>query len=335
MTNTWQLGLFLSFLLVSQAAAEEYDPLTTWDNVRSEVWEVKDEQRDRGIPIRIYLPETTHSAPVVIFSHGLGGSRDNNAYLGNHFAGRGYVVIFVQHPGSDESVWKNQRPMDVMKLMQQAANFENLKLRCEDVAKIVAQFKVWNTDRSHLLFGRLDETAIGMCGHSFGAHTTQAVMGQNFMMLGDKFRVPQISAGIAYSPSVPSAGDPRAAFANINKPMLLMTGTQDNSPIGNQTPESRRGVFPALPTSIDRYELVLAGGQHSAFSERQVKVRFGRNEAQNPNHHRVILGISAAFWDAYLKGDVKALTWLQGEGPRSIMEQADEWQSAPKSDVIP
>jgi hypothetical protein len=52
----------------------------------------------------------------------------------------------------------------------------------------------------------------------------------------------------------------------------------------------------------------------------------GDREPRNPNHHRVILALSTAFWDAYLRGDAGALTWLNGPGPRSVMEPADRWQ---------
>jgi hypothetical protein len=47
---------------------------------------------------------------------------------------------------------------------------------------------------------------------------------------------------------------------------------------------------------------------------------------RNPNHHRVILALSTAFWDAYLRGDAQALAWLNGSGPRSVLEAADLWQ---------
>jgi hypothetical protein len=52
----------------------------------------------------------------------------------------------------------------------------------------------------------------------------------------------------------------------------------------------------------------------------------GDHEPRNPNHHRVILALSTAFWDAYLKGDREALAWLNGDLPRTVMEPADEWK---------
>jgi hypothetical protein len=47
---------------------------------------------------------------------------------------------------------------------------------------------------------------------------------------------------------------------------------------------------------------------------------------RNPNHHKVILGVSTAFWDAFLRQDPAAKEWLNGKGPRSIMEPKDTWK---------
>jgi hypothetical protein len=103
---------------------------------------------------------------------------------------------------------------------------------------------------------------------------------------------------------------------------LLLTGTRDTAPIGGQTIESRRAVYPALPPG-DKFELVLDKAEHSAFTERSLP---GEKEQRNPNHHRVILAVSTAFWDTYLRGDSAAKAWLQGPGPRSVMENQDRWQ---------
>jgi hypothetical protein len=101
-----------------------------------------------------------------------------------------------------------------------------------------------------------------------------------------------------------------------------MTGTKDLAPIGNADMKSRVAVYPALH-GAPKYELVLHNAEHSAFTDRALP---GDREPRNPNHHRVILALSTAFWDAYLRGDAEALAWLNGSGPRSIMEPDDRWQ---------
>jgi hypothetical protein len=55
-----------------------------------------------------------------------------------------------------------------------------------------------------------------------------------------------------------------------------------------------------------------------------------RCEPRNPNHHRVILALSTAFWDAYLQDNKDALAWLNGTGPRLVMEPADDWKASPE-----
>lgn len=318
----------LIFACFAASAGFAYDPLKLPDAVGAAPLDfiVQDGQRDRTLPIRVFLPATHKPTPVVLFSHGLGGSCQNNPYLGRHWSARGYAVIFVQHPGSDESVWRGQRPAQIPAAMRQAASPQNFLLRVADIPAVLDQLTRWNAQGDHALYGRLDLTHIGMSGHSFGAVTTQAVSGQSLPIGGARFTDPRIKAALMMSPSVPAAASAERAFGSITLPWLLMTGTKDVARIGGMTIggdlESRLGVYPALPPG-DKYELVLNDAEHGAFGERALP---GEGSKQNLNHHRVILALSTAFWDAYLKGDATAKAWLDGDGPRAVLEKADKWQ---------
>lgn len=283
---------------------------------------IHDQARNREIPVRVYRDASRRDAPLILFSHGLGGSREMGSYLGEHWAARGYVVVFLQHPGSDTSVWQGKRPAQIMAAMQQAANAENFLLRVKDVPAVIDQLERWNLDPKHALFHAIDIQRIGMSGHSFGALTTQAVSGQTSQRSNFNVTDPRIKAAIPMSPSSPSNGTPDQAFAKVQIPWMLMTGTEDVSPIGGQSAASRRVVFTALPPG-DKYEVVLYKGQHSAFTDRPLPRDRG---TRNPNHHRVILGASTAFWDAYLKNDSNAKIWLESDRPRSLLEPEDLWQ---------
>lgn len=307
----------------SPCRAEGYDPLAAVISspVQRFDTEFTDSARNRVIPIRIYQCEGVKSAPVVLFSHGLGGSRSGSVFLGEHWAKRGYVAIFVQHPGSDEGVWKNQRLGQRMEAMREAASGSNLLLRVQDISAVIDQLEKWAADSRHSLHGVVDLKKIGMSGHSFGAQTTQMVSGQTMLRAG-LGTDPRIRAALPMSPNTPAVGDPVRAFSQVKIPWLLMTGTQDVSAIGGATVESRRAVFPALPAG-NKYELVLDQAEHSVFTDRPLP---GDKTGRNPNHHRVILALSTAFWDAYLKEDPAARKWLDGEGPRGVLESADLWQ---------
>jgi len=338
-----------------------YDPLAlpTKKSAKFKDVDVVDQDRGRTIPIRIYLPSKSRSkpagsnegrgvgsdsktssvgrdaknqvrktdfekVPLIVFSHGLGGSRKNSPYLANHWTARGFACVFIQHPGSDESVWKNVPNRQRLKSMQKAASGNNLMLRLQDVPAVLDALESWNSDKDHFLFEKIDMKKIGMSGHSFGAVTTQSVSGESKPVIGTRFLDDRIVAALALSPSSPNGRDATKAFKSVKIPWMLMTGTRDKSRIGGQTVESRLAVYPALPKTIDRYELVLDKAQHSAFSERAT---FGDNRAsRNPNHHRAILALSTAFWESYLKNDKEAIKWLQGDRAKLLLEEKDRWQ---------
>ena len=306
--------------------AKGYDPLAIDASSRSQVRDLTahDASRDRDIPVRIYLPSNERSAPVVLFSHGLGGSRAGSAFLGEQWAARGYLAVSVQHPGSDEGVWKSAAPEERMTAMRRAASLENFLLRVRDIPAVLDQLDVWN--KSGALAGRMDLTKIGMSGHSFGAVTTQAVSGETLPISGTELTDPRIRAAVIFSPSIPVSTTAERAFRAVKIPWLLMTGTKDIAPIGPADMKARLAVYPALH-GAPKYQVVLNNAEHSAFTDRALP---GDREPRNPNHHRVILALSTAFWDAYLQGNKDALAWLTGTGPRSVMESADDWKASPE-----
>lgn len=313
-------------LLASASEASTYDPLALPVDTQAvpRDLDVRDERRDRTIPVRVVLPpDASASCPVVLFSHGLGGSREGCGYLGDHWSRRGYAAVFLQHPGSDTAVWQDAPPARRLAALRDAASLANFRLRVEDVAAVIDALAAWNRDDGHPLAGRLDLDRVGMAGHSFGAQTTQAVAGQSYPLVGRRFTDPRIKAAVVMSPGTPQGRrDPGDAFADVAIPWLVMTGTKDTSMIGGQTIESRLAVFPALPEGR-AYELVLHAAEHSAFTDRALP---GDREPRNPNHHRAILALSTAFWDAFLRDDADARAWLDGPGPPTVLEPDDGWQ---------
>lgn len=320
-----------AFLVFSSAAwsaeTASYDPLKVPDvKIRSLTFEAKDEKRGRTLPVRVYLPESEKPAPVVLFSHGLGGSRDNNPYLGEHWAKRGYLVVFVQHPGSDESVWQDAPPLRRMAAMKSAASLDNFIARTMDIPALLDALAAWNREDGHPLKHRLDLEHVGMSGHSFGAVTTQAVSGQSALRGRVSALEPRIDAAVMMSPSPPAAGDPAAAFATIHIPCLLMTGTLDDSPIGNSTAADRLTVFPNL-TQTAAWQVVFDGANHMSFGERTL----AGQPQKDPRYHRAILALSSAFWDAELKQNPEAKAWLNGDGAKTVITAKDVWQMNAKA----
>ncbi len=319
---TRAFALVMLILWLETGRGTDYDPiLTSSIQVEQVDLAIKDSKRSREIPIRVYLPADKTAAPVVLFSHGLGGNREGSAFLGKHWAKRGYVAVFLQHPGSDDSVWKDQPVAQRMAALTKAAGPKDFLLRVQDVPVVLDQLEVWKKDGSHPFAGRFDLGHVGMSGHSFGAVTTQAVSGQTYP-LGRGFTDDRIQAAVIMSPSGPANGNTKQAFGNVKIPWMLLTGTNDSNPISGADGKSRLVVFPDLSPN-SKYQLVLENAQHSAFTERALPADTGR---RNPNHHRAMLAVTTAFWDAYLRDDKDARQWLDSDAVRSVLDKEDQWQ---------
>ncbi len=286
----------------------------------------KPETATRKVPLKVYLPKEP-IAPVVLFSHGLGGSREGFRPGGEHWAARGYVAVFMQHPGSDDSVWRNVKLGQRMNSAREAASAQNLMLRIEDVKAVINYLEKIDQgddavpDSAKQLRKRMNLKQLGMSGHSFGAITTQMVSGQSPLLPTQSPTDSRIRAALVLSPSPPKLGQPERTFGQVSIPWMLMTGTKDNSPIGDMSAEARLKVFPALPEG-QKYQVVYEGGTHAFLGER---IGLTSESGDQSSHARATLALSTAFWDAYLKGDASARAWLDGDGPKSVLAAKDVW----------
>jgi hypothetical protein len=122
----------------------------------------------------------------------------------------------------------------------------------------------------------------------------------------------RIAAAISMSPHVPAMrGDLDGAFAGVKIPIFYMTGTKDDSPIGDMKASDRRIPFDHTKGSSAAYFLNFAGGDHMIFSGR---LRPGGPADHDADFQKQIRLASTAFWDAYLKNDDAAKKWLDDGG---------------------
>ncbi len=300
-----------------------YDPLTTIFNEAQIVDTVVfDENRDREIPVLMYLAERSDPAPTLLFSHGLGGDRFAVGYLAEHWSARGFNVINLQHPGSDTSFHEGLPASEILAAFQEAANLSNSIARVEDVFAVLDQLETWTGDPDNDLFSKIDLQKIGMSGHSFGARTTMATSGEEVPTIPGETQDLRIKAAVVFSPSPPGLGTVEEAFGEVELPWLLMTGTLDESVVNDVTAEQRQLVYPALPPG-GKYELVLFEGEHHAFTDRDISAS---QNPRNPAHHPQIMALTTAFWEAWLLGNSAAREWLDGTGAESSLQPGDSWQ---------
>lgn len=284
----------------------------------------KDAEREREVPVKIYHPKAGAGPfPVILFSHGLGGSKENYAYLGRHWAGCGYVSVHLQHAGSDDAVWKDVPMAQRARALQQSAmNLGNAMDRPKDVSFVLDQLERHQADPASPLRGKLNLAAVGMAGHSFGGYTTLAAAGQTFagalgrgVNLGD----PRIKAAIQMSAPVPMIRkNLDTVYGSITIPVMHMTGTDDFVEILPQTkPEDRRLPYDHMKHA-DTCLVIFIEGDHMIFSGRE-RMADPAKIAQDQEFQRLIAAGTTAFWDAWLKKMPAARPWLYGGGYTKLL----------------
>lgn len=291
-----------------------------------------DTKRQRTLPAKIYMPATLDQpAPVVIFSHGLGGSREAAPYLGRYWADHGYIGVFIQHPGSDESFWKPglaglsgnpggkpTRELLMPKFKQQLTNPMHAVNRAQDVHFVIDKLtELNNVDRD--LKGKLDLGKLAIAGHSFGSWTALTASGQAIVSRSGETIAsgdPRIKAAIYLSPTAPNQkSNLQTVYGGIKIPGLHFTGTKDNSPVNNTKAEDRRIAFDNIRNS-DQYLIILNNADHMVFGAGRHR-RVGGHDDEN--QQSIVQNVSTKFLDAYLKSDKKALTWLTGSGAKNLL----------------
>jgi predicted dienelactone hydrolase len=284
-----------------------------------------DDARNRDIPVKIYYPAAAKSpCPMIIFSHGLGGSREGYSYLGQRWAGDGYISVHIQHLGSDDALWRGAGLNGFAQMSAAAANPINAVNRAADVTFAINQMLALDHQSGSPLNGLIDPGKIGMAGHSFGAWTTLAVVGQK-TVTGRTFTDARIKSAIAMSAPVPGGAQKSAGlFASITLPVFHMTGTRDDSPIGETVAADRRIPYDQS-TTPGTCLLILNGADHMVFSGRA----FGIAGHDDARYQSLILPASVAFWDATLRGDKSAAAWLYKGGFTALLGNQGTFEIRP------
>ena len=227
-----------------------------------------DAARQRRVPARLFWPETaqTGRVPLVVFSPGIGSSRDGYTYLGRYWAEHGIASLHLQHVGSDRTLWQGSLLSLVPRLQHAAGD-----------AEAIARVRDTRFALDRLLASRLGthiaQNRIVAAGHSYGANTTLLEAGATVTRDGHalSFRDPRISAAIVIS-APPFYGDDDFGpiLASVTVPTLHITTEDDVIRIPGFGSDllDRQKIFDATGSAF-KVLAIYSEGSHNVFTDRR------------------------------------------------------------------
>ena len=186
-----------------------------------------DAARKRTLPVRLNVPhcpdvqdaeQPRAPYPLIVYTPGLGGALDTGALWAQHWASHGFVVLQLQHPGSDADTLvraKNRRAAQrkATSAVQFEARLRDLRFVLDELDRIDRTLRESTalplSAERELLLRMTDFSRIGVAGHSMGAVTVQKLAGQRLAGQGalePAARVPgphyepRVRAFVAFSP---------------------------------------------------------------------------------------------------------------------------------------
>ncbi|MFE4711589.1 alpha/beta hydrolase family protein [Paenibacillus sp. NPDC056722] len=241
------------------------------------------------------------SYPVLIFSHGLSGTKMQNTFQVEQLVSHGYIVVGIDHTySSTVSIFPDGRvayyqpidmtstgPMD--KLNDQWVGDAEFVL--DQVEKLAAN------DPEHRFTGRMDMNNVGMFGHSFGGATSVQMV-----MKDSRVKAAINMDGVLY-------GKLRIPGEGLNKPFLMMSA--DSSLEALQSTDNSE--LSALGKKLmERFDHIADGGNYWMTIKNMTHMGFTDIYLLSPlfqflqkgnirEAHSLINDYSLDFFDYYLK----------------------------------
>ncbi|MBI5528251.1 MAG: dienelactone hydrolase family protein [Deltaproteobacteria bacterium] len=235
--------------------------------------------------------------PLVVFSHGAGGIRQQSVFFTVVLASHGFVVASPDHVGG--TAWDLVDPKNKDKEFG-ALMAESMPKRLEDFAVVTDWMLKRNEDSEDLFFGVIEPKKVGAAGHSFGAFTAvAAAANRRFQAV-----VPMAP------PSNPYEAESLARFP----PVMIHGATKDKTMAYEQQKLLYDHVDP------DKYLVGLKDGGHFSYTdlcslpiadiaavfdlnvESYMSDGCGEENIPAQEAHRLTNKFSVAFLAAYLRG---------------------------------
>jgi predicted dienelactone hydrolase len=277
--------------------------------------ELTDSLRNKMIPLLIEYPKVDHPSPVIIFSHGSGSAGNAYANLLAFWASHGYVCIAPTHAESqslqDPSMQSFRGSMNDASVIS-----SNWGDRVRDITTILENLNKLQEFYPSLK-DTMDVTHVGVAGHAFGAYTAQLVGGATIKLSSNtppqRLWEKHVQAVLLFDPQgADQQGLTKDSWKDFETPLMAITGNE------LATLRGRGADWKLQPFSLspagDKYGAIIAGANHFSFSGRLAgQTKANGKPLPSGKAYDAVKVLSQAFWDAYLKRDANAKTYLQSD----------------------
>jgi predicted dienelactone hydrolase len=241
--------------------------------------------------------------PLVIFSHGNGGTRHQNTFWCDYLASHGYIVVSADHTGNARMTILSGKVIP----MQGSERGNSAKDRPKDVIFLLDKMIEWDKGADKRFAGHIDTARVAISGMSFGSFTSHWAADAD----------PRFTAVVAMS------GAPET-HTNLTVPTLRMLGTEDRTlgERGNALIRKNHEIHKG-----PAYLLEMKNGGHYSFTDMfKLNKSFGDGVGKGKRGgsageafdytsmettYKIINSYSIAFLGYYLKGQKEYLTFLK------------------------
>ena len=295
------ITLLLALAIPGWAGSSQPAPGTDRVEIVRCTW--RDDARGRDLPVKIFIPKATSAPrPVILFSPGLGGSRENYAYLGKGWASSGFVCVFLEHPGSGPAIFKDDDPKHGAAAMRQVLKEPRHILdRAQDISFVIDELTRLNREKSPLQ-NQLDLSHLGIAGHSYGAGAAMISAGERVPEVGEEYRDFRITAAVAMSPPIFHGLE----FEDVRIPVFVAVGTLDAGFTRTWLRHTINDRIESKGTCL----VIFKGAEHFTFGDPLQP----RDRVATEKFHPLILAATTAFLNARLRDDPAAKAWLEEGG---------------------
>jgi len=283
---------------------------------------------DQGEPLQVRVTwpvreEDDANSPVLIFSHGGLGSRDNHNPVIEHWASHGYICIQPTHGDSASLMSDAERRQ--FRSVEQALNSPRIlrhwRTRPDDVKLILDSFDLIEAKVPELA-GQIDRERVAHGGHSFGANTAMLMGGVTANTFAGRrlsFADNRIRAIIAISPQGSGRQFDVASYRTLRVPALMITGSKDVVFDEQQGYAWRREAFDLAPK--EQAYLLSIDGAHHGFGG-IAGTDFPSAGPEIPHHVDHVRSAVLAFLDAHVLDDELAKAYLKSGTIEHLSEGA-------------